>query len=137
MLQAQVKAQVLVPLLQITLYVQQCGQGVLLVLPVTLLTWQLPALPTHSQHIHHPLETYLPHTQPLTTTFCNAVPHINTSLPEGRQADGNHSLPLPPLYQLKGPETCWTPSLWEDLEFRDMHSNLPLHDGFKQARFPE
>lgn len=49
---------------------------------------------------------------------------------------GNHSLPLSPLYQVEGPETCWTPKQ-EGLEFGDRHSNLPFCDAFTRARLPE
>lgn len=85
MLQARVKAQVLVPLLHITPHIQQ---GVLLVLPVTLLTWQLPALPTHSQHIHHPLETYLPHTHLSPPHFAMLFHTLTLHFQSSRQADG-------------------------------------------------
>lgn len=52
-------------------------------------------------------------------TSCNAVLHINTTSRAAGKLMGNHSLPLPLLYQVKGSETCWTPGQ-EGLEFRDL-----------------
>lgn len=126
----------LIPLLQITLHIQQCGQGIFQVLPITLLIWQLPALPTQSQHIPYPLKTIF-----LTSIFNEYIfvvlfPTLTLYFQISRKLIGNYAFPLPPLYQVKGPETCGTPSQ-EGLEFRDMYSDLPLCDGYTQARFPE
>lgn len=134
MLQARVKAQVLVPLLHITPHIQQ---GVLLVLPVTLLTRQLPALPTHSQHIHHPLETYLPHTHLSPPHFSMLFHTLTLHFQSSRQADGKPFTSSATALPAEGARDLLDTQPMARRTIFEMHSNLPLHDGFTQARFPE